>query len=111
MCKLKGTSHGKILGRQKIDFKNSKREGWAQPLGAGAGGGDTNKEAKIFCGIYTMAKNHPTEVKSTKETWAKKCDGFIAFSTVDDPNIPRFVYVCVHLYVYIYLYVYLYVYV
>lgn len=39
---------------------------------------------KVFCGIYTMEKNHPTNVKATMETWAKRCDGFVAFSTVSD---------------------------
>jgi hypothetical protein len=43
---------------------------------------------KIFCGIYTMAKNHGTNVAATRNTWAKKCDGFIAFSTERDPTIP-----------------------
>ena len=27
-------------------------------------------------------------VQATRETWAKKCDGFVAFSTVDDDSIP-----------------------
>ena len=35
-----------------------------------------------------MEKNHDTNVKATKLTWAKKCDGFIAFSTKKDPTIP-----------------------
>ena len=35
-----------------------------------------------------MEKNHATNVKATKLTWAKKCDGFVAFSTKTDPSIP-----------------------
>ena len=46
------------------------------------------KPLRIFCGIYTMEANHNTNVKATRNTWAKKCDGFIAFSTVDDVSIP-----------------------
>jgi hypothetical protein len=46
------------------------------------------KDLRIFCGIYTMEANHDTNVKATRNTWAKKCDGFIAFSTKDDPTIP-----------------------
>ena len=42
---------------------------------------------KILCGIYTMAKNHDTNVKATRETWGKRCDGFVAYSTVTDDNI------------------------
>ena len=44
--------------------------------------------ARLFCGIYTMQENHLTNVKSTRETWAKRCDGFIAFSTVTDLALP-----------------------
>ena len=43
---------------------------------------------RIFCGIYTMQKNHNTNARATRNTWAKKCDGFIAFSTFEDPSIP-----------------------
>lgn len=46
------------------------------------------KPLRIFCAIYTMESNHDTNVKATRNTWAKRCDGFIAFSTKDDPTIP-----------------------
>ena len=46
------------------------------------------KAVRIFCGIYTMESSHETNVKATRNTWAKKCDGFIAFSTKEDPLIP-----------------------
>lgn len=46
------------------------------------------KDLRIFCGIYTMEANHETNVKATRNTWAKKCDGFIAFSTKEDATIP-----------------------
>ena len=46
------------------------------------------KPLRIFCGIYTMEANHRTNTRATRDTWAKKCDGFIAFSTLDDPAIP-----------------------
>lgn len=46
------------------------------------------KPLRIFCGIYTMESSHETNVKATRNTWAKKCDGFIAFSTKEDPLIP-----------------------
>jgi glycoprotein-N-acetylgalactosamine 3-beta-galactosyltransferase len=42
----------------------------------------------IFCGIYTMEQNHPTNVRAMRETWAPHCDGFVAFSTRSDPRIP-----------------------
>lgn len=42
----------------------------------------------IFCGVYTMEQNHPTNVRAMRETWAPHCDGFVAFSTRSDPRIP-----------------------
>ena len=42
----------------------------------------------IFCGIYTMEKNHATNIRAMRETWAPHCDGFVAFSTATDPRIP-----------------------
>ena len=35
-----------------------------------------------------MEQSHATNAKATRNTWAKKCDGFIAFSTVEDPSFP-----------------------
>ena len=43
---------------------------------------------RVLCAIYTMEKNHETNVKATKETWAKKCTGFMAFSTKTDLSLP-----------------------
>jgi glycoprotein-N-acetylgalactosamine 3-beta-galactosyltransferase len=42
----------------------------------------------IFCGVYTMERNHPTNVRAMRETWAPHCDGFVANSTRSDPRIP-----------------------
>ncbi|CAB9503633.1 acetylgalactosamine 3-beta-galactosyltransferase 1 [Seminavis robusta] len=46
------------------------------------------KGPKIFCGIYTMAKAHSLTIRAMRETWAPRCDGFLAFSTQSDPRIP-----------------------
>jgi glycoprotein-N-acetylgalactosamine 3-beta-galactosyltransferase len=46
------------------------------------------KPVKIFCGIYTMLSSHETNVKSSRDTWGKRCDGFVAFSTHSDKSIP-----------------------
>ena len=35
-----------------------------------------------------MEKNHDTNVRATRDTWGKRCDGFVAFSTKSDPVIP-----------------------
>ena len=35
-----------------------------------------------------MESKHTNNVKATKELWAKKCSGFMAFSTVTDEKIP-----------------------
>ena len=42
---------------------------------------------RVFCGIYTMQKNHDTNVKATRANWAKRCDGFLAFSTDADDGL------------------------
>jgi hypothetical protein len=35
-----------------------------------------------------MEQSHTTNVKATRNTWAKKCDGFISFSIMEDPTFP-----------------------
>ena len=48
----------------------------------------THTGPKIFCGVYTMEKVHPTNIRAIRETWGPGCDGFLAFSTASDPRIP-----------------------
>eukprot|EP01036_Dinobryon_divergens_P028475 gene28475-37425_t len=72
-CELKNRDHGRLMSRIKLRISDV-------PVGG--------QGIRLFCGIYTMEKNHDTNVKATKLTWAKKCDGFIAFSTKKDPTIP-----------------------
>lgn len=38
--------------------------------------------------LYTMKEQHATNIRAIRETWASYCDGFLAFSTADDPRIP-----------------------
>jgi glycoprotein-N-acetylgalactosamine 3-beta-galactosyltransferase len=42
----------------------------------------------IMCMVYTMEANHASNIRAMRETWAPYCDGFLAFSTADDPRIP-----------------------
>jgi glycoprotein-N-acetylgalactosamine 3-beta-galactosyltransferase len=49
---------------------------------------DGNSSPTIFCGVYTMEVNHASNVRAMRETWAPHCNGFVAFSTADDPRIP-----------------------
>lgn len=42
----------------------------------------------IFCGIYTMEAAHSKTIRAMRETWAPRCDGWLAFSTKSDPRIP-----------------------
>ena len=46
------------------------------------------KQPKILCMVYTMEQNHHTSIRAIRETWGGGCDGFLAFSTKDDPRIP-----------------------
>ena len=71
-CELNGLPHGKLLARIPI----------AAPV--------TAPDVRIFCGLYTMEKNHATNVRAVKETWGKRCDGFVAFSTASDASIPAY---------------------
>mmetsp|Transcript_7883 Transcript_7883/g.23184 ORF Transcript_7883/g.23184 Transcript_7883/m.23184 type:complete len:533 (+) Transcript_7883:113-1711(+) len=43
---------------------------------------------KILCMVYTMKENHHTNIRAIRETWGPGCDGFLAFSTRDDPRLP-----------------------
>jgi ShK domain-like len=70
-CGLNDKSHGNLLAYMDLAVLDS-----------------SVPAPKILCGIYTMEKNHATNVQATRETWGKKCDGFIAFSTVNDDLIP-----------------------
>ena len=38
--------------------------------------------------VYTMEQKHHTNIRAIRETWGPGCDGFLAFSTRDDPRIP-----------------------
>eukprot|EP01031_Cornospumella_fuschlensis_P031626 gene31627-38220_t len=81
-CAPKVTSDGKLLDKVVVDMRYN-------PLlrsTTDASQGPPNP-VKIFCGIYTYDKHHVNAIM-TRNTWAKKCDGFVAFSTVTDPSIP-----------------------
>jgi len=43
---------------------------------------------RILCMVYTMEENHHTNIRAIRETWGPGCDGFLAFSTRDDPRLP-----------------------
>mmetsp|Transcript_3605 Transcript_3605/g.10344 ORF Transcript_3605/g.10344 Transcript_3605/m.10344 type:complete len:464 (+) Transcript_3605:426-1817(+) len=42
----------------------------------------------IMCSVYTTADRHFTSIRALRETWGSECDGFLVFSTEDDPSIP-----------------------
>jgi len=51
------------------------------------------KEAKmghprILCLSYTLSKAHDNAVKNVRETWGRRCDGYIAMSDKTDRQIP-----------------------
>jgi len=77
-CSLRNNADAKLLSHIKLAHPDDEQyhiDANSQPL-------------RVFCGIYTMQKNHDTNMRATRDTWAKKCDGFIAFSTHEDPLIP-----------------------
>ena len=46
--------------------------------------------SRILCVIYTIGPNHNRLVKSIRETWGKRCDGFLAMSNVSDISLGAF---------------------
>lgn len=70
-CFLNRNANGKLLDNIHIEKPVPSRPG-----------------NRVFCGTYTYEKNHDTNVRIMKQTWTKKCDGWLAFSTVDDATIP-----------------------
>jgi hypothetical protein len=41
---------------------------------------------KIFCHVYTTQNNHD-RIRTIRETWGQRCDGFLAGSTVTDKSV------------------------
>lgn len=50
--------------------------------------GAVSQPTRILCMVYTMADAHAGRIRAMRETWAGRCDGFLAFSTESDPRIP-----------------------
>ncbi|CAN0361937.1 unnamed protein product, partial [Phaeothamnion confervicola] len=50
--------------------------------------GSAKATPRIFCAVYTYSKNHQTQMKAIRETWASRCDGFVGFSDVEDHSVP-----------------------
>ena len=47
---------------------------------------NTSKPPNIFCGMYTYHKRHYL-LEAASQSWAFRCDGFLAFSDMTDPTI------------------------
>lgn len=86
VCKLNGVPDGLLLARVHVNMDYSDHINTGDVLNHNRlpVANSHVQHVRIFCGIYTMAKNHATNVAATRTTWAKKCDGFIAFSTETD---------------------------
>lgn len=50
-------------------------------------GGEFHPSSKLFCTIYTYEAQHEKVMPALRETWAKRCDGFMASSTATDKNL------------------------
>ena len=72
-CKIKSGSNGKLLDRVHVTTEDE-----LKPVSG----------VKIFCATYTMEANHKGNVNTMRSTWTKRCDGYVAFSTAADPDIP-----------------------
>jgi hypothetical protein len=45
-----------------------------------------HRRPQFLCLVYTISDNHP-RIQVIRETWAQKCDGFLAASTETDPSL------------------------
>jgi glycoprotein-N-acetylgalactosamine 3-beta-galactosyltransferase len=43
---------------------------------------------RLMCIVYTTVEKHETSVRAIRETWGKRCDGFVVLSTTEDKSIP-----------------------
>jgi hypothetical protein len=43
---------------------------------------------RILCLSYTLSKVHGTNVRNVRQTWGRRCDGYIAMSDLTDPSVP-----------------------
>ena len=70
-CSLSNSTDGDILDRLVLDFS-------------------PKKHLKIFCGTYTKADTLKYGgIRAIRNSWAKKCDGWIAFSpSKNDSSVP-----------------------
>ncbi len=46
---------------------------------------------RIFCGIFTTKEKHDTNIAFIRQSWGRKCTGFLVFSTIEDLSIPAVV--------------------
>jgi glycoprotein-N-acetylgalactosamine 3-beta-galactosyltransferase len=71
----------KFEGNVDLDDLMAKYLDVAGGAGRGEGG------PRIFCSVWTFDKNHGGVAKAVWETWAQRCDGYVAYSNVADQSI------------------------
>lgn len=76
-CKQRDDDYRVLTEKVFIDFEGHRAAN--QALGF-------NRRAKIFCFVYTTEKRHD-RIPVIRETWGKKCDGFMVGSNKTDPRI------------------------
>ncbi len=88
-CLLLGSSCAAVLKR--VTYPEGQFPGHFLQADVGSSG-DTQvieeRLPRVLCSIFTHKVNHATKVIATRDTWARKCTAFIAFSTEDDVSIP-----------------------
>ncbi len=43
---------------------------------------------RLFCGTYSTAKQHETQIEAIRTTWGSRCSSYLAFSTLSNATIP-----------------------
>lgn len=45
-------------------------------------------QPRLLCLSYTISTAHDGAVKRVRQTWGRRCDGYLAMSNLTDPNVP-----------------------
>lgn len=80
----KKDSHTQLLEAAKISVASSEEVAAAEAEAVEAG----VVPARIFCMVYATQAKHATAITAVRNTWASRCDGFIAMSDKTDVAIP-----------------------
>jgi len=78
-----GTNNETDATAEFRNYKESELRGKLHPIKEQA----NLSKHRILCALYTYDKHHPTMLQAAVNTWAWKCDGFLAASTLTNETL------------------------